>query len=267
MREPIVAGRFYPGEAEDLHTVIDGYLEGIKPQSALPATAVIAPHAGYIYSGKVAAQTLASVNIPETVLLIGPNHTGKGSSAALSGQSWVTPLGVVPANTELVHLILKNSQIITSDDIAHRFEHSLEVQLPFLQTLQPKLSLVALTLGHHSYERCEEIAESLYQSMKQYKGRTLIVASTDMNHYEARSVSSAKDKLALKAIEAMDPYALYSTVYNNKISMCGVIPVVVTLLICLRMGAESATVSDYMDSGDVSGDTGQVVGYAGVIIR
>ena len=267
MREPIVAGRFYPGDVSELNTVMDGYLLGIKAESALVATAVIAPHAGYMYSGKVAAQTLAAVEIPQTVLLIGPNHTGKGCSAALSSQSWATPLGVVTANTELGNLILKNSQIIKIDESAHQFEHSLEVQLPFLQKLQPELSLVPLTLGHHSYEKCEEIAESLYQSITQYPAKTLIVASTDMNHYEARSVSSIKDTLALKAIEAMDPQALYSTVHKNRISMCGVIPVVITLLVSLKMGAATATVMEYMDSGDVSGDTGQVVGYAGVIIR
>ncbi|TKB09395.1 AmmeMemoRadiSam system protein B [Desulforhopalus sp. IMCC35007] len=267
MREPVVAGRFYPDDADELRKIIGGYLGDTQHRSPLPAAAVIAPHAGYIYSGKVATQTLGAVNIPETVMLLGPNHTGKGSSAALSTQPWLTPLGVVPANTELANLILQNSEIITADEIAHRFEHSLEVQLPILQKLQPHLSLIALTLSNQSYDSCEEIAESLYQSVMQYKGKTLIVASTDMNHYEARSVSNAKDKLALQAIEAMDPQALYATVKKNKISMCGVIPVVITLLICLKMGADSADISAYMDSGDVSGDTGQVVGYAGVIIR
>jgi AmmeMemoRadiSam system protein B len=267
MREPVVAGSFYPDDADELHRLIDGYLEDTQKRSPLSAAAVIAPHAGYIYSGKIAAQTLGAVNIPETVMLLGPNHTGKGSSAALSTQAWMTPLGVVPANTDLANLILENSKIIKADDIAHKSEHSLEVQLPFLQKLQPHLSCTALTLSQQSYDNCEEIAESLYQSIVQYKGKTLIVASTDMNHYEARSVSNAKDKLALKAIEAMDPQALYATVYKNKISMCGVIPVVITLLICLKKGAKSVEISAYMDSGDVSGDTRQVVGYAGVIIR
>ena len=267
MREPVVAGRFYPANGKELQAVIEGYIKETRHKPAVDAIAVIAPHAGYVYSGQLAAQTLSAVHIPETVLLIGPNHTGQGRSASLSQEDWSTPLGLVSGNEALTSHITQNSDSIVVDETAHTFEHSLEVQLPFLQKLQEHLSVVPLTLGHLSYEQCEDIAESLYHSISVYQSEVLILASSDMNHYESRSVSETKSRLALNAIDAMDPYALYTTVHSKKISMCGVIPVVITLLVSLKMGATKATLVDYMDSGDISGGTEQVVGYAGVIIQ
>lgn len=267
MREPVVAGRFYPANKNELQSVVDKYTRKTQRKPPIEACAVIAPHAGYVYSGQLAGRTLSTVHIPETVILVGPNHTGQGSPASLSIEDWSTPLGPVRANTILAKLITKKSTTIVIDEAAHTFEHSLEVQLPFLQKLQQNLSVVPLTLGHLSYETCEEIADSLYRSISEYSGKVLILASTDMNHFESRSVSQAKDRLALDAIEAMDPKSLYSTVHTNKISMCGFIPVVITLLTSLKLGAKTAMLLEHMDSGDISGDTGHVVGYAGVIIQ
>ncbi|MFT5698159.1 MAG: AmmeMemoRadiSam system protein B [Desulforhopalus sp.] len=267
MREPVVAGRFYPANKKELQSLIEGFTKKSKPKLPARAIAVIVPHAGYVYSGRLAATTLKTVHIPETVLLLGPNHTGHGHPASLSSEDWSTPLGPVPANHDLTNLIINESRHIVIDEAAHRFEHSLEVQLPFLQTLQQKLSIVPITLGRLSYTECEEIAESLYRATLTYPKEVLIVASTDMNHFESQSVSQAKDKLALDAIEALDPLALYTVVEKNKISMCGFVPVVITLLVSLKLDAKTATLLDYMDSGEVSGDTGKVVGYAGVIIQ
>ena len=267
MREPVVAGRFYPADKKELHSVIEEYTREARNKPGLEALAVMAPHAGYVYSGRLAGKTLATVQIPKTVLLIGPNHTGHGISAALSSQAWSTPLGLVQVNNDLIRLICKNSKIIGVDEAAHAYEHSLEVQIPFLQELQHNVSVVPLTLGQLSYEKCEEIAESLYQSIIGCHDKILILASTDMNHFESRSISQAKDRLALNAIEELDPFILYSTVHQNKISMCGVIPVVITLLVSRKLGAQKAILLDYTDSGDISGDTEQVVGYAGVIIQ
>jgi len=266
MRKPVVAGRFYPATKEELlHTVEEYFQEHNTPP--IEACAAIVPHAGYIYSGELAAKTLRSVLIPETVLLIGPNHTGQGAPASLSTDTWSTPLGKVPVNTDLAELITHEGKVVVVDEEAHTYEHSLEVQLPFLQKLQQNLSIVPLTLGHLSYDTCEEIAELLYRSIVEYGEKILIVASTDMSHYESRPVAEVKDRLALNAIMAMDPQTLYSTVHKNKISMCGVIAVVITLLICQKMGAKKPRLLDYMDSGSISGDTDQVVGYAGVIIQ
>ena len=267
MRKPVVAGRFYPATDKELLHLIESYINGRQPTPPIEACAVVVPHAGYVYSGELAAKTLSTVQIPETVLLIGPNHTGQGSPASLSSEKWSTPLGEVPLNTHLANLIVNEHQSIVVDEDAHTNEHSLEVQLPFLQKLQQNLSIVPLTVAHLSYDNCEEIAESLYRSISKYEEKVLIVASTDMSHYETRPVAEVKDRLALDAIIAMDPKALYSTVHKNKISMCGVIPVVITLLICKKMGAKTARLLDYMDSGAISGDTDQVVGYAGVIIE
>ena len=267
MREPVVADRFYPADKKELRAVIEDFTKDTGHTRPVDATAVIAPHAGYVYSGKLAARTLSAVHIPETVLLLGPNHTGKGHPASLSAEDWSTPLGLVPANKVLTDLIAGKSAAIIVDETAHESEHSLEVQLPFLQVLQKKLSIVPLTLSQLSYETCEDIAESLYSSIIEYSHKVLILASSDMNHYESRSISQTKNSLALAAIEEMDPYTLYSVVAKNKISMCGVIPVVITLLTSRKLGAKTATVVDYMDSGDISGDTAQVVGYAGVIIE
>jgi AmmeMemoRadiSam system protein B len=267
MRKPVVAGRFYPATEKELLHLVETYINGRQPTPPIEACAVIVPHAGYVYSGVLAGKTLCSVQIPETVLLIGPNHTGQGSPVSLSTETWITPFGSVPVNTNLANRIVNEGKSIVVDEAAHANEHSLEVQLPFLQKLQQNLSIVPLTVAHLSYDNCEEIAEALYCSILQYGEKILIVASTDMSHYESRPVAEVKDKLALDTIIAMDPQALYSTVHKNKISMCGVIPVVITLLICKKMGTKTARLLDYMDSGTVSGDTDQVVGYAGVIIE
>lgn len=267
MRKPVVAGRFYPATKKELLHTVEDFIQGRQHTPPTQACAVIVPHAGYVYSGELAAKTLSTVHIPETVLLIGPNHTGQGSPVSLSIDQWSTPLGTIPANTALADLIAGEHKSIVVDETAHAHEHSLEVQLPFLQKLQKKLSIVPLTIGHLSYDKCEEIAELLYRSIVEYGEKILIVASTDMSHYESRPVAEQKDRLALNAIMAMEPQTLYSTVHENKISMCGVIPVVITLLICKKMGTKTPHLLDYMDSGTVSGDTNQVVGYAGVIIQ
>lgn len=267
MRKPVVDGRFYPATKEELLHTVEEYFKENQSTPQVEACAVIVPHAGYVYSGELAAKTLRSVRIPETVLLIGPNHTGQGAPASLSTDIWFTPLGSIPVNTDLAKVIAREGRIIVVDEAAHSHEHSLEVQLPFLQRLQQNLSIVPLTISHVSYENCEEIAESIYRSLIEYEEKILIVASSDMSHYESRPVAELKDRLALGAIMSMEPLTLYSVVHENKISMCGVIPVVITLLICQKMGAKAPRLLDYMDSGTVSGDTDQVVGYAGVIIQ
>ncbi|BHH82917.1 AmmeMemoRadiSam system protein B [Desulforhopalus sp. 52FAK] len=266
-REPVVAGRFYPADKRELLTTVERYMEEVVPQPPLKAIAVIAPHAGYVYSGQLAAKTLHSVVIPKTVLLIGPNHTGQGAQASLSARDWSTPFGHVKSNQKLTDHILSNSTSVIVDDNAHMSEHSLEVQLPFLQYLQPQLSITPLTLKSMSYEQCEGLAKSLFQGIKEYCEPVLIVASTDMSHYEPRAKSEVKDAMALAAIKELDPLQLYTTVQTNNISMCGVIPVVITLLVSQKLGADSVRMAGYMDSGAVSGDLKQVVGYAGVIIE
>lgn len=267
MRLPFVADRFYPGSEEELGRTVDDLFAAAGPSPARKALGVVAPHAGYIYSGALAAKTLSFVTIPQTVVLLGPNHTGMGATAALSYQDWSTPLGTVPCDRKFSQLLLQQSDLITADNEAHRCEHSLEVQLPFLQRLQPVFSVVPLTIKRISYTQCEEIADALFLAIEQFEGELLLLASTDMNHFESRKVSDKKNGLAMEAIEALDPQQLYTTIHNNNISMCGVIPVVITLLTAMKQGAKSARLVGYTDSGATSGDTAQVVGYAGFIIE
>jgi AmmeMemoRadiSam system protein B len=266
MRKPAVAGRFYPNSPAKLSQTVNELLpqgNGSDPQKCL---AVVCPHAGYIYSGSLAAETLGSVLIPETVILIGPNHHGQGAPIALSTTTWDMPFGNVPVNNELSTLLHDHSPHINMDELAHEFEHSLEVQIPFLQQLQKNLSIVPLVVSQISYDLCEAVGKSLASAIQEYGKDTLIVASSDMSHYEPRTNAEKKDRLAIQDIERLSPRDLYTTVLSNRISMCGVIPVVITLLATKILGANQARLVGYTDSGYLSGDTGQVVGYAGVII-
>jgi len=266
MRQPAVAGRFYPKSPEELSRTINKLFPhdtALKKQKAL---AVVSPHAGYVYSGGLAAETLYSVTIPETVVIIGPNHHGQGAPIALSTADWEMPLGNVPVDKDFTKLLLDHSPHITADESAHQFEHSLEVQIPFLQELQNNFSIVPMVISRISFELCEDVAKSLAYAINNSKNTTLIVASSDMSHYESRTLAENKDRLALKDIENLNPRELYRTVFNNRISMCGVIPVVISLLTAKILGAKKSHLVGYTDSGYISGDTEQVVGYAGIII-
>jgi len=266
MRQPAVANRFYPGSPKALERAISKFLpSGFDPDKE-KSIAVVSPHAGYVYSGELAAKTLGSVEIPETVIIIGTNHRGAGLSVALSTRTWNMPFGPVPVDMDFSALLLASSSHIKGDELAHNSEHSLEVQVPFLQYFQKNLSIVPLAISHISLPTCLEIAKSLADAVKQAGKRVLIVASTDMSHYEPRKTATKRDSLALKCIEELDPDKLYRTVRDNAISMCGVLPVTIALFAANMLGATSAKLIGYTDSGYVSGDTDQVVGYAGLSI-
>lgn len=266
MRQPAVADRFYPGSPNTLEHTISGFLPAEYEPDKKSAIAVVSPHAGYVYSGELAAKTLASVKIPKTVIIIGPNHHGAGSPIALSAKSWSMPFGSVPVDTDFSTLLLANSSQIKPDEIAHNSEHSLEVQIPFLQYFQKELSIVPLAVSDISLSACREFAEVLVQTIKQSGKSVLFVASTDMSHYESRESAERKDGLALRCIKELEPEKLYYTVRDNNISMCGVLPVTITLFAAKILGATSTKLVGYTDSGYVSGDSNQVVGYAGLSI-
>ncbi len=267
MRQPVVAGRFYPGERDTLSSSVNELFPPATPgKEKKKAVAIISPHAGYIYSGALAAETISSIDVPETVIIIGPNHHGQGAPIALSLEDWEMPGGIAYNNKEFSSLLLKNCPQLKDDVIAHKDEHSLEVQIPFLQALQKNLSIVPIAISRISFSMCKEIAVALAQSIEEFQKDTLILASTDMNHYESRSTSNKKNEKALQAIRVMDPAELYQTVLDNRISMCGMIPVVISMIAAQLLGATSSSIVGYTDSGYVSGDTDQVVGYAGVVI-
>ena len=266
-RSPVVANQFYPGDPLTLNDTLTQLIPVVADSDKKKALAVCSPHAGYIYSGSVAGETLAKVSIPEDVVLMGPNHHGRGAPVALMLKGeWDMPHGTVPINRKLGKKIASLSDAVTEDDTAHLSEHSLEVQVPFLQYFQKNLSLAPIVISHVSYQTCVEVGEAIAEAIRNYKKPVLIVASTDMTHYESRQSATRKDQMALKEIKAMDPEGLYKTVLSNNITMCGVMPTTIALIAAKKLGATSADLVRYTDSGAVSGDTSQVVGYAGVII-
>jgi MEMO1 family protein len=262
-RSPAVAGHFYPGGAEPLRRILSELIPAEAQR--VPAIGIVAPHAGYIYSGAIAGRTFADVEIPKKVVILGPNHHGSGHPAAVyPGGSWLTPLGEVAVDSQLSERILAACPAMAPDESAHRFEHSLEVQLPFLQVLAPEASIVPICLRYAPLERLLEMGEALATAVAGDK--VLLVASTDMTHYEPGDLARQKDESALKHILALDPSGLYELVQRERISMCGVVPVVVMLAAARRLGATSAALVQYGNSGDVTGNQSEVVGYAGVVV-
>lgn len=266
VREAAVAGQFYPGNRNALRAM----LRELTPEGivARPAVGLMAPHAGYVYSGEIAARTFAQVRIPPRVVILGPNHRGIGHPAAVYPEgAWETPLGATPIDERLAERILSSSPRMAADAAAHRYEHSLEVQLPFIQTLAPEASIVPICLGSGKIDDLLAMGEGLGTALAGYPQEVLLVASTDMTHYESGEAAREKDGLALAKILDLDPAGLFRVVRGERISMCGVVPVVVMLAAALRLGATSATLVRYGNSGDVTGDPSQVVGYAGVVVR
>lgn len=265
MRQPAVAGQFYSADRSQLISEISSLIDERQPKRK--ALGVLAPHAGYIYSGAVAGAVFGSVEIPETVIILGPNHHALGDAAALfPAGEWLTPLGNVAVEPRLSELVLGNSRILRADSSAHRFEHSIEVQIPFLQYLRPEIKIVPICLSYLDYVSCHALGMSLAQSIQSFGKDVLIVASTDMSHYEPDAVARNKDNLALKEVLELDPEGLYAVVTGMGISMCGIIPATVMLVAALNRGATRCELIRYATSGDVSGDRRQVVGYAGVMV-
>ena len=266
-RPPAVAHQFYPGDPASLRKTVAELTPEIPANKKINAIAAIAPHAGYIYSGAVAGETFATTIIPENVILMGPNHHGRGPSVALmESGSWQMPMGDVDINCELADILLRNSPLIEADTSAHLPEHSLEVEVPFLQYAQPNLRLTPLVVSHIPLQACLQIGKSIAVTIQQYAKPVLIVASSDMTHYETRDKASRMDHLAMDQVEKLDPAGLYQTVLGNGISMCGIMPATIALAAAIELGATRAQLIRYTDSGETSGDINHVVGYAGFII-
>ena len=262
---PAVAGSFYDARADRLEHNVRSHL----PLASAPASAfgAIVPHAGYVYSGPVAGAVYTGLRIPATVILLCPNHTGRGAPAALDpSQAWRTPLGDVPVNRRLAARLLVLCPSLAEDAEAHRREHSLEVQLPFLQVLRPDVSLVPVCIGEPSLELCREIGQACARIRAEEPEPPLVLASSDMNHYESREEGRRKDDRALARVEALDPEGLFQTVLTESISMCGFLPATALLFAARAADAGPARVVARRDSGDETGDTASVVGYAGVIV-
>lgn len=265
LRSAVVAGQFYPAQKESLFAAIDSLVS--SKASEKPAIGLMSPHAGYIYSGEVAGQTFSDVKIPEDVIILGPNHHGRGHAAAVyTSGAWETPLGQSKISAVLAKRILDECSMTAEDTVAHRFEHSLEVQLPFLQFRAPRTSIVPICISRMPLEVLLKLGDGLARAVLSSDSRALIIASTDMTHYESGNVARKKDCLALEKVLALDPVGLYEVVHEHNISMCGVLPTVVMLQAALALGAGTAELVAYSNSGDVTGDQSEVVGYAGVRI-
>jgi AmmeMemoRadiSam system protein B len=266
IRQPAVANQFYPGDERSLKRELSARIkEGQKKEKVV---AIISPHAGYMYSGDVAGAVFSVAEIPKDIIVMGPNHHGLGSPYAIMAQgTWQMPGGEVPINEELAALLIEESRHLKADAQAHLHEHSIEVQLPFAQYVMPGVALVPLVLGRADYGICEEIGEAIARALKSYGKPVVLIASTDMTHYESQQSAKQKDQLAIDRITAMDPAGLLDTVTRNNITMCGVVPTTITLIAAKEMGATKARLIQYATSGDVSGDYSYVVGYAGFIIQ
>ena len=265
-RPPAVAGMFYEGRPERLARDVRTHL-GSGGEPPRPAFGAIVPHAGYVYSGPVAGAVYSRIAIPPAVVILCPNHTGRGAPASLEpSAAWRTPLGDVPVNRRLSDRLSELAPSLERDSAAHAREHSLEVQLPFLQVLRPDVEIVPVCLGARDLELCREVGNAFAALRSEEREPPLLVASSDMNHYESRAVGRRKDDRALERVEALDPEGLYTTVLSEGISMCGFLPATALLFAARKAGVSRARVVARRDSGDETGDASSVVGYAGVIL-
>lgn len=265
IRRAAVAGLFYEGTQERLRAQVRDLVRGDRPKAR--AVAVVVPHAGYIYSGKVAGAVYASVAMPGTCVIVGPNHTGLGAGAAImSDGSWETPLGQVAIDADLAKAIKGHSSILEEDHRAHQREHSIEVQLPLLQALEVPFSFVPICLFSDELAACQDVGLAVAEGVSRAGRPVLLVASTDMSHYLDRDRATRLDREAIDAIIAMDPHRLHRLVRAKRMTMCGYHATTAVLIAARRLGATRAELVAYATSGDVTRDDTSVVGYAGLII-
>jgi AmmeMemoRadiSam system protein B len=268
IRPPAVAGRFYPDEPARLREALDSFLGTAASESKIPARACLVPHAGYVYSGRIAGEVYRRMEIPPRVILLGPRHFPRGASLAiLSEGAWQTPLGMAPVDQSLAEEIVRAFPSLREDAVAHRAEHSLEVQVPFLQRLAPSFTFVPIVIGSVQWDELEALGHALAAVIGAEPEPILLLASSDMNHYESDAVTRVKDRKAIDQILALEPRKLFDTVRNESISMCGFGATVAMLTALRDLGASQAELAGYATSGEVNGDMEQVVGYAGFVIR
>lgn len=267
VRLPAVAGRFYPDDPSELTKQVQSFCAGVvgDPRNAL---ACMVPHAGYRYSGHVAGAVYARLDLPRRFLLLGPRHFPRGEAQAiLSEGAWETPLGVAQIDSSLAAELKRACPVLVEDDVAHRDEHALEVQLPFLQTLVGDFRFVPIALGTLNYGALEALGEAIADVLARSAEPVLIIASSDMNHYETDAITRVKDRMALDRILALDARGLLDVVRREGITMCGVGPAVSMLTAARLLGAKRVDLIRYATSGEINGDYDEVVGYAGAIVE
>jgi MEMO1 family protein len=265
LRLPAVAGRFYPANSEELTALVR---ECAKPQpDAKPqhVKACLMPHAGYVFSGHVAGAVFARITLPKRIVILGVRHFPRGESLAINTSgAWRTPLGDAPIDEALAAALKKDCPILREDRVAHATEHSLEVQLPFLQVLSPGFSFAPIALGTVRFDDLVAVGEALARILAA-NPEVLLLTTSDLNHYENDATTRLKDKKAIDQILALNPRGLYDVCRNEDISMCGLGPAVAMLTALRALAAKQAELVCHATSAEVSGDTSSVVGYAGFI--
>jgi len=265
IRHPVVAGQFYPGSPSSLEAQIRSFIDEKAPREEV--LGLVSPHAGYMYSGPVAGAVISRIKFKDTFVIMGPNHTGLGQPFSIMVEgAWATPLGEVEIDSELGRRILESSPHLKQDHIAHLEEHSIEVQLPFLQYFKRDIKIVPIVLAHAIGTTYKEIGKGIARAIKDSGREAVIMASSDMTHYEPQESAHRKDNQAIEAILELNEDELLRRVEDFHITMCGYAPTVALLSACKELGARRAELVRYQTSGDVTGDYRSVVGYAGIII-
>jgi len=269
IRPPAVAGAFYEGTPERLRAQLAACFDANpKLEAREKFIAAVVPHAGLMYSGHVAAAFYALADLPKRFIILCPNHTGAGHYAAINRSgAWRTPLGDVPIDDALADALMSRTKLLADDARAHAREHSLEVQLPFLQQLIPNFTFVPICLGARRYEWCEEIGHAIADVIASEREPVGILASSDLNHYEDQQTTMRKDQLAIDEVLALNPRELWNVVEQFNVSMCGYIPTTTALIAAKKLGAKNAKLIKHATSGDINHDYGHVVGYAAMLIR
>lgn len=265
LRRTAVAGVFYPDRPAAVEAEVSRLMADVTPR--LAAAAIVVPHAGWKYSGGVAGAVYARVIVPRLAIILGPNHTGRGSAGSIMCRGrWALPGAEVPIAEELAYRILSASAVLEDDEIAHRGEHAIEVQLPFLRRVRPDLEFVPIALQRDDLGFCRDVGHAIATVIGTLAEPALLVCSTDLNHYESQAASNRKDRLAIAAILTLEPERLRAVVREHEISMCGLAPALATLAALRELGQARAELVRYQTSGDVTGDFERVVGYAGLIM-
>ncbi|MFO7831910.1 MAG: AmmeMemoRadiSam system protein B [Desulfuromonadaceae bacterium] len=268
LRSPVVAGQFYPAERHELERQIEVFYQKAGAEDKTKARGVLAPHAGYVFSGATAAKALGAVEIPKTVILIGPNHQGRGARAAVyDSGAWATPLGEVKINADLGTHLCRGVSGFSSDCDAHRFEHSLEVMLPFLQFQRSDVEIVPVMLREHRFDELEQMGQELAEVLRSIHDDVLILTSSDMSHYVSASAAREQDMPVLELLTQGRAQDMYTHVIKHQISMCGIFPATLMLTTLNALAGEPCRgeLLEYTHSGVVSGDNAAVVGYAAAV--
>lgn len=269
-RPPAVAGSFYEGTAERLRQQVDAcFSANVQPATKQRFIGAVVPHAGLMYSGHVAAAFYAQAELPKRFVILCPNHTGQGHFAAINREgAWRTPFGDAAIDTPLADALMQATPLLSVDAHAHAREHSLEVQLPFLQRLLgDDFTFVPICLGAHRYDYAEEIGHAIATVVRGASEPIGILASSDLNHYQDQATTLEKDQLAIDEVLALRPHELWRVVEERDISMCGFIPTTTMLVAAQELGATGATLVKHATSGDINGDYGHVVGYASIVVQ